>query len=326
MKKIFLLIATVFILANSAEAQVLKPYKLSVPIPIPGAQPKTEITHPEEYIQTIYQFGVGIGALLAVAMIVFGAIEYTVSAGNVAKQSDARDRILNAIYGLALLLTAVLILYTINPALVGLRIAETPQISAAPTAFDPYKILTPTEIRTQYNLDGSSLARLEEIRRAVARQEKIARACEQLKSRGTVTIVALGDTITDPAAITLKSAGFSDEQIMDFGNNPKKYGCSDDPQSIQAAGQNYINILNEIGKVRDQKMADMTSSSISGLDLATLQERLAQENQILDGLVNKLTSIDPKSDEYKVTIMAMDASRKTIQQINAEIRRRQPKP
>ncbi len=86
-----------------------------------------------QYIKTIYQFSLGIGALLAVAMIVFGGIEYTVSAGNVSKQQEARDRILNAVYGLALLMAAVLILFTINPNLVKLGLPTLKSVKPPPS-------------------------------------------------------------------------------------------------------------------------------------------------------------------------------------------------
>lgn len=96
-------------------------YCLSVPIPT-KEETVTQIKSPGEYVGIIYRFSLGIGALLAVALIVFGGIEYTVSAGNVSKQGEAKDRILNAIYGLALLMGAVLILYTINPGLLNLKL------------------------------------------------------------------------------------------------------------------------------------------------------------------------------------------------------------
>jgi hypothetical protein len=134
--KTLVVVFSLFVIHNSLfiipSAQALEPYQLSVPIPVPGAQPITQITNPAEYIQTIYRFGLGIGALLAVAVIVFAAIQYTVSAGNVAKQSDAKDRILNAVWGLALLLAAVLILNTIDPRLAQLRLEKPGAVSLEP--------------------------------------------------------------------------------------------------------------------------------------------------------------------------------------------------
>ncbi|MEK9186340.1 MAG: hypothetical protein AAB885_02005 [Patescibacteria group bacterium] len=85
------------------------------------------ITDPAKLVLTIFQFAMGAAGILAIGMIVFGGIQYTVSAGNPAMQKDARDRILNAIYGVALLSGSFLILNTINPKLVKL---STPKLTS----------------------------------------------------------------------------------------------------------------------------------------------------------------------------------------------------
>lgn len=103
----------------------LDKYTTSVNIP---CQPIAGGTCPEMqgitiagYIARLYQFGLMIAGLAAFGAIVFGSIKYILSAGSMANQQDARDQITQAIIGLALLLGAYLILYTINPALVSLR-------------------------------------------------------------------------------------------------------------------------------------------------------------------------------------------------------------
>lgn len=97
-----------------------KSYELSVPLGENGTI--TTVEDLPQYISTIFQFGLGIAGLLALALIVYGAIQYTTSAGNVAKQQDAKDRITSAIYGLVLLLGAYLILNIINPELIQLKL------------------------------------------------------------------------------------------------------------------------------------------------------------------------------------------------------------
>ncbi len=68
------------------------------------------------YLNSLYTFGVGISALLAIFMIGFGAFKYTVfSAGNASTMSDAKETIYSAIFGLGIALTAWLILNIINP-------------------------------------------------------------------------------------------------------------------------------------------------------------------------------------------------------------------
>lgn len=103
---------------TQSEVPLVKGYQLTVPIPIPGRPAVTEIVDATQYIKTIYQFGLGIGALIALGTIIFAAIVYIVQQGNVARQLDAKDMILNAIWGLVLLFSATLILFTIDPRLV----------------------------------------------------------------------------------------------------------------------------------------------------------------------------------------------------------------
>lgn len=72
------------------------------------------------YAANLWSFGIAIGGVLALAMIVYGAIEWTVSAGNESKISDAKDRITQAVIGLVLLFSAYVVLDFINPELTNL--------------------------------------------------------------------------------------------------------------------------------------------------------------------------------------------------------------
>ncbi|MBI2024521.1 MAG: hypothetical protein HYT03_00300 [Candidatus Harrisonbacteria bacterium] len=118
------LITILFLLiAGFAVAQ--QPYPLSVPIPDAPAQ----VTDPAEYIRIIYQFGLGIGGLVAMARIIYAAIVIMTAAGNTSKISDARDMITQAIFGLVLLFGATLILYTIDPKLIKLELVKPVPVS-----------------------------------------------------------------------------------------------------------------------------------------------------------------------------------------------------
>lgn len=98
-------------------------YVVTYPIPckpIAGGQCPTVDT-PAGYVARLYQFGLMIVGLIAFASIVFGALRYILSAGNLASIDEAKDQIKQAVLGVVLLLGAYLILYTINPTLVSLR-------------------------------------------------------------------------------------------------------------------------------------------------------------------------------------------------------------
>ena len=86
------------------------------------------------WVNSFYQFSLIAGVFLAVGVIVWAGLRYTLAAGNPSTQSDARDQILQAILGLILLFGAYLILYTINPNLVNLKLKTLDSVSVtAPT-------------------------------------------------------------------------------------------------------------------------------------------------------------------------------------------------
>ena len=82
------------------------------------------------WVSDFYQFSLIAGVFLAVGVIVWAGLRYTLAAGNPSTQSDARDQILQAILGLILLFGAFLVLSTINPNLVNLKLETLKSVSA----------------------------------------------------------------------------------------------------------------------------------------------------------------------------------------------------
>jgi heme/copper-type cytochrome/quinol oxidase subunit 2 len=81
------------------------------------------------YLEALYNFAISISGVLAIFMIAFGAFIYIVtSAGNSSKMADAKDMIYNAIIGLIIVLVAWLILFVVNPDLVGHTVTPTSTI------------------------------------------------------------------------------------------------------------------------------------------------------------------------------------------------------
>ena len=76
---------------------------------------------PVALVARFYQLALGLVGAAAMAVIIFGGIKYTISAGNSSKQKDAMDWITGAVWGIVLLAGAYLILYTINPDLTNLK-------------------------------------------------------------------------------------------------------------------------------------------------------------------------------------------------------------
>ncbi|MFO7806935.1 MAG: hypothetical protein R6V40_00735 [Candidatus Moraniibacteriota bacterium] len=90
---------------------------------IPGQE--EESSNLVEYLNNLYLFGLSAVAILAVFMIALGAFTYLVTAvGNPSKMQTAKEYITNALFGLALAFLAYLILYVVNPDLVGGTLGE----------------------------------------------------------------------------------------------------------------------------------------------------------------------------------------------------------
>ncbi|HEY4511534.1 MAG TPA: pilin [Candidatus Paceibacterota bacterium] len=80
--------------------------------PLPGLGPK--VTELSDYLQAMFNIGLGLAAVFAVVMIVYGGFEYIWSATPFGK-STGKQKIQEALIGLAMAFGAVLILQTIDP-------------------------------------------------------------------------------------------------------------------------------------------------------------------------------------------------------------------
>lgn len=113
---------TIFISAAIFIAEGLTHFVFAAASSTVGGYPAfTEAPTPADMVGQIYIYALGIAGALAIIRVVYGGILYVVSAGNTSKQSDARDIITSAIWGLVLLAGAYLLLNTINPEIVQLR-------------------------------------------------------------------------------------------------------------------------------------------------------------------------------------------------------------
>ncbi|KKR07884.1 MAG: hypothetical protein UT32_C0006G0031 [Parcubacteria group bacterium GW2011_GWC2_39_14] len=112
---------------TTEKKEKLTPPVVSVPIPGLAAFSEIEYTQGEkvdvpyiaQYIVAIYKYGLVIGALLAVVMIMIGGIIYLTAAGAQGLIGTGKTLIYGAISGLVLLLGSYLLLMTINPNLVN---------------------------------------------------------------------------------------------------------------------------------------------------------------------------------------------------------------
>jgi len=74
-----------------------------------------------QYFKVLYQYGVGLAAMLAAIMIMIGGFLWLASAGSPDRVKTGKELITGALSGLVLALFSFLILFTINPELVNLK-------------------------------------------------------------------------------------------------------------------------------------------------------------------------------------------------------------
>jgi hypothetical protein len=123
---------------------------IRVAIPLPGVTQKIVITKELEpgqygpeapveeywavknlscYLSGFYRYFAGVAGILATVMIMYGGVQYVISFGNPGRLQTAKDTIFSAMVGLVITLGSYIILYTINPNLVTLKLPEVGSIA-----------------------------------------------------------------------------------------------------------------------------------------------------------------------------------------------------
>lgn len=118
--------------AASTPIQLIQP-TLSIPIPnlsfttprsvtdAEGATSAVDIPFIADYVQGIYNYAIGIAAVLAATMMMLGGLQYLMAGGDSGKVSEAKKRITDALVGLVLALGAYTILTNVSGQLVELK-------------------------------------------------------------------------------------------------------------------------------------------------------------------------------------------------------------
>ncbi|MFP4514420.1 MAG: pilin [Parcubacteria group bacterium] len=129
----------------STLAQDNKSLEFTPQVPIPGSEfseapipvgeyndeaTKIFSTLLPRYIKAIYEYGIGVAAFLALAMIVAGGLIWLTSGGATDKVSTAKSMISSSIIGLVLLLGTYTVAEIINPSLLNFKPIETIYIGA----------------------------------------------------------------------------------------------------------------------------------------------------------------------------------------------------
>ncbi len=108
-------------------------YNLLVPV----AEGTKTVSTWTDYLGSLFPILLRFAALAAVVQIVVGGIQYAVGGASPSQMADGRERMVQAILGLLLALTSYLILNTINPDLVSLKLTSLTPISTIGVSNQP---------------------------------------------------------------------------------------------------------------------------------------------------------------------------------------------
>jgi ABC-type proline/glycine betaine transport system permease subunit len=81
---------------------------------VPGVIDSGEIPEIEVFLNNIFEFSIGVAAIIAVVQITLAGLEYMTS-NNYGSIANAKDKIWDAIIGLLIILSTYIILSQINP-------------------------------------------------------------------------------------------------------------------------------------------------------------------------------------------------------------------
>src|SRR3989344_2849863 len=166
MKKTFkiiipLIITVVLFSVFSTTYAALNDY--TVLAPLPGIGNAGGTTNLETYLPAAFNLAIGIGAVLAFIMITWGGITYATSDA-ISGKAQGKEWITNAIWGLLLVISAWIILATINPQILKFNLSlDVPKVKAGQPTVTPGVPMTPEQIaadaviRTQLQNAGVSI-------------------------------------------------------------------------------------------------------------------------------------------------------------------------
>ncbi|MBI2484682.1 hypothetical protein HYW18_00830 [Candidatus Uhrbacteria bacterium] len=102
------------------------PYPEPIPLSVHFGD-KTFVYGIGGYTATVYRWLIGAAAVFAVIMLMAGGIQYMLAGGS-GNVKEAKDRMKNAIIGFVILLSSYLLLLTVNPQTLSLRLPSLPKI------------------------------------------------------------------------------------------------------------------------------------------------------------------------------------------------------
>ncbi len=115
-------------------ASFISPKALAASITINPNLPGINTTSsPAGFVANFYSFALLLSGILAFGVIVWGGVKYATGRGNPSSESEAKSWITGALLGLLLLAGAYIVLQTVNPDIVSLKLPALPGLNAVST-------------------------------------------------------------------------------------------------------------------------------------------------------------------------------------------------
>ncbi len=220
----------------------------------PGSTSSEKAGSLPDYIAGIYYLGVRLGGLIALLMLMIGGAEWVFAQGSPEKISKSKERMVNALVGLMLLLVSYTILNLINPQLVNLKPLNLEPVKAIVETPTPEKEAAAKIEITNNNREQAQQAYdrnpTEENKRLLAeataandaarnKQEQIAQQKKNIaatalanslrvKTEGQTTDILLNNAITELKKIAdmdVNNAVGRQQALHDFVNNKSGAGA-----------------------------------------------------------------------------------------------------
>lgn len=241
-------------------------YEYTVLAPLPGTtEARCDPGTPEDpackttlqrYLPGIFNLAIGLSAVFAVLMIVIGGFQY-ISTDAIMKKEDGKKRIQNAVLGLVFVISAWLILYTINPNLLTLNLNIQPATTSNTTGQSG-------NLTTGNAISGGEVS-------GIIRPSNVAvqpcPTCVRLSS-GTLNIQT-----NDSAAGTGVEAGFAQElsqfsgHLVDSGMDFSEWRVTEAwPPTV-----NHVAQCHQVGTCVDARPIDQTPENINRFFTAASQ-------------------------------------------------------
>jgi|CXWL01.1.fsa_nt_gi hypothetical protein len=125
MKKTFILCSLV-LFGFAAHALGASDFTALAPIPgLTDSGSATSVIDSQSlasFFNNLYKYLIGLAAALAVIMIIWGGFQYSANTDSIGNKEEGKERIRNAIFGLVLVLSPVLVFSIINPSILNLSL------------------------------------------------------------------------------------------------------------------------------------------------------------------------------------------------------------